>query len=86
MDDSVGQLYDALKQAGQLDRTLIIYTSDNGFVLGEHGRVDKRTMYDESLTRAALSTCGRAKSDLSVSFSSSRMAMERIRFSIQSPE
>jgi N-acetylglucosamine-6-sulfatase len=49
VDDSVGRLYDALKQAGQLDRTLIIYTSDNGFVLGEHGRVDKRTMYDESL-------------------------------------
>jgi arylsulfatase A-like enzyme len=49
VDDSVGQLYAALRQAGQLDNTVIIYTSDNGFVLGEHGRVDKRTMYDESL-------------------------------------
>ena len=49
VDDSVGLLYQALKQSGQLDRTLIIYMSDNGFVLGEHGRVDKRTMYDESL-------------------------------------
>ena len=49
VDDSVGRLYDALKQTGQLDRTLIIFTSDNGFVLGEHGRVDKRTMYEESL-------------------------------------
>ena len=49
VDDSVGQFYEALKQTGQLDRTLIIFTSDNGFVLGEHGRVDKRTMYDESL-------------------------------------
>lgn len=45
----MGQFYEALKQTGQLDRTLIIFTSDNGFVLGEHGRVDKRTMYDESL-------------------------------------
>jgi len=45
----VGLLYETLRQTGQLDRTLIIYTSDNGFVLGEHGRVDKRTMYDESL-------------------------------------
>jgi len=49
VDDSVGLLYGALKQSGQLDRTLILFTSDNGFVLGEHGRVDKRTMYDESL-------------------------------------
>jgi N-acetylglucosamine-6-sulfatase len=49
VDDSVGRLYETLKRAGQLDRTLIIFTSDNGFVLGEHGRVDKRTMYDESL-------------------------------------
>jgi len=45
----VGRLYETLKTTGQLDNTIIIYTSDNGFVLGEHGRVDKRTMYDESL-------------------------------------
>jgi arylsulfatase A-like enzyme len=49
VDDSVGRIYDALKQTGQLDRTAIIFTSDNGFALGEHGRVDKRTMYEESL-------------------------------------
>lgn len=49
VDDSVGRIYAALKETGQLDRTVILFTSDNGFVLGEHGRVDKRTMYDESL-------------------------------------
>ncbi len=49
VDDSVGQLYEALREIGQLDNTLIIYTSDNGFALGEHGRVDKRTMYEESI-------------------------------------
>ena len=49
VDESVGRIYDALKQRGQLDDTVIIYTSDNGFVLGEHGRTDKRTMYEESL-------------------------------------
>ena len=49
VDDSVGLIYSALRQSGQLDNTVVIYTSDNGFALGEHGRVDKRTMYEESL-------------------------------------
>lgn len=49
VDESVGRLYDALASSGQLDDTVIVFTSDNGFVLGEHGRVDKRTMYEESI-------------------------------------
>ena len=49
VDDSVGRIYAALKEAGQLDNTILIFTSDNGFALGEHGRVDKRTAYEESL-------------------------------------
>jgi len=49
VDEAVGRLYAALEQSGQLDDTIIVFTSDNGFVLGEHGRVDKRTMYEESI-------------------------------------
>jgi N-acetylglucosamine-6-sulfatase len=49
VDESVGRLYAVLKESGQLDNTVIVFTSDNGFVLGEHGRVDKRTMYEESI-------------------------------------
>jgi N-acetylglucosamine-6-sulfatase len=49
VDESVGRVYETLRATGQLDRTLIIFTSDNGFALGEHGRVDKRTAYEESL-------------------------------------
>ncbi len=49
VDDSVGRLYAALEETGELNRTVIVFTSDNGFALGEHGRVDKRTMYEESL-------------------------------------
>jgi N-acetylglucosamine-6-sulfatase len=49
VDESMGRIYETLKKTGQLDNTLIIFTSDNGFVLGEHGRVDKRTMYEESI-------------------------------------
>jgi len=49
VDDNVGRLLDYLKQIGELDNTIIIYTSDQGFYLGEHGWFDKRFMYEESL-------------------------------------
>jgi arylsulfatase A-like enzyme len=49
VDDSVGRLYGVLKERGVLDDTVVAFTSDNGFVLGEHGRVDKRTAYEDSL-------------------------------------
>ncbi len=49
VDESVGRLLDSLEATGQLDDTVVVFTSDNGFVLGEHGRVDKRTMYEESI-------------------------------------
>lgn len=49
VDESVGQLIDYLK-ANDLDKnTVIIYTSDQGFYMGEHGWFDKRFMYEESL-------------------------------------
>lgn len=49
VDDSVGRLYDFLEQRGELDNTLIIFTSDNGLLEGEHGMVDKRTGHEPSI-------------------------------------
>lgn len=49
VDENVGRLMDYLKKKGELDNTIIVYTSDQGFYLGEHGWFDKRFMYDESL-------------------------------------
>ena len=49
VDDSVGRLYEALRQAGQLDDTLVIFMADNGLLNGEHGMVDKRTMHEPSI-------------------------------------
>lgn len=49
VDDSVGQVYAALEELGELDNTLFVFTSDNGFLLGEHGMIDKRTMHEESI-------------------------------------
>jgi len=48
VDDNVKRLLDCLKAEGILDRTVILYTGDQGFLLGEHDYQDKRWMYDES--------------------------------------
>ena len=49
VDESVGQVLDYLEASGLADNTIIVYTSDQGFYLGEHGWFDKRFMYEESL-------------------------------------
>jgi arylsulfatase A-like enzyme len=49
VDDNIGKLLAWLEQQDLLDNTIIIYTSDQGFFLGEHGWYDKRFMYEESL-------------------------------------
>ena len=49
MDDGIGRLLDALDDEGLADDTVVIYTSDQGFFLGDHGWYDKRFMYEESL-------------------------------------
>ena len=49
LDDNVGRVLDELKRLNLLDSTLVVYTSDQGFYMGEHGWFDKRFMYEESL-------------------------------------
>jgi arylsulfatase A-like enzyme len=49
VDEGVGRVLDYLEQAGLAENTLVVYTSDQGFYLGEHGWYDKRFMYEESL-------------------------------------
>ncbi|MCK0156458.1 sulfatase [Cellulophaga sp. F20128] len=48
VDDSVGEVLDYLEENGLAENTLVVYTSDQGFYLGEHGWFDKRFMYEES--------------------------------------
>ncbi|HDS07798.1 MAG TPA: DUF4976 domain-containing protein [Bacteroides sp.] len=48
VDEGVGALLDYLDEAGLTENTLVVYTSDQGFYLGEHGWFDKRFIYDES--------------------------------------
>ena len=49
VDESVGRLLDYLDMEGLSENTIVVYTSDQGFYLGEHGWYDKRFMYEESL-------------------------------------
>jgi arylsulfatase A-like enzyme len=49
VDDSVGRIYAALERSGELDNTIFIFASDNGFLFGEHGMIDKRTMHEASI-------------------------------------
>ena len=49
IDANIGRVLDALEAKGLDDNTLVIFTSDNGFFWGEHGRGDKRLAYDESI-------------------------------------
>ena len=49
VDDSIGRLLDYLDASGLAENTVIMYSSDQGFYLGEHGWYDKRWMYEESL-------------------------------------
>lgn len=48
MDENIGRLIDYLEETGLDENTIVIYTSDQGFFLGEHGWYDKRFMYDEA--------------------------------------
>lgn len=49
VDDNIGRFLDFLDQSGLAENTIVIYTSDQGFFLGEHNFFDKRFMYEESL-------------------------------------
>ena len=49
VDDGVGEVLNYLDETGLAENTIVVYTSDQGFYLGEHGWFDKRFMYEESL-------------------------------------
>ena len=49
MDDNVARLFAYLEKKGLMDNTVIIYTGDQGFMLGEHDYIDKRWMYEEAM-------------------------------------
>src|SRR5262245_52777074 len=57
VDESVGRVLETLRKKNALDSTLIIYMGDNGYAWGEHGMVDKRSAYEESMRVPLLMQC-----------------------------
>jgi N-acetylglucosamine-6-sulfatase len=57
VDESVGRVLKQLEARGELQSTLVIYMGDNGFAFGEHGLIDKRTSYEESMRVPLLARC-----------------------------
>ena len=49
MDKNVGLVLDALEQSGQAQDTIVVYLSDHGYMLGQHGRFEKHTSYEEAV-------------------------------------
>ena len=49
VDDGIGRILKTLEEIGELDNTVVVFSSDNGFFLGEHHRIDKRTANEESI-------------------------------------
>lgn len=49
VDEGVGRVLDYLDEAGLSENTIVVYASDQGFFLGEHGWFDKRWIFEESL-------------------------------------
>jgi N-acetylglucosamine-6-sulfatase len=57
VDESVGRVLEYLESEKLLDSTLVIYMGDNGFAFGEHGLIDKRTAYEESMRVPMVMQC-----------------------------
>lgn len=57
VDESVGKVLEYLKTNGLDKETLVVYMGDNGFAFGEHGLIDKRTAYEESMRVPLLARC-----------------------------
>jgi arylsulfatase A-like enzyme len=57
IDNSIGRILDYLKENGLDKETLVVYMGDNGFAFGEHGLIDKRQAYEESMRVPLLARC-----------------------------
>lgn len=57
VDDSIGRVMKYLRDEGLAESTLVVYMGDNGFLFGEHGLIDKRCAYEESMRVPALLHC-----------------------------
>ena len=57
VDDSVGRIMEFLEERGLADDTVVMFMGDNGFLFGEHGLIDKRCSYEESIRVPLIARC-----------------------------
>jgi arylsulfatase A-like enzyme len=57
LDDSIGKIIEFTEDKGIAGNTVVMYMGDNGFLFGEHGLIDKRNMYEESIRVPLLAYC-----------------------------
>jgi arylsulfatase A-like enzyme len=57
LDRNVGRVVSALEKSGQAERTLVIYTGDHGYLLGQHGRFEKHCSYEQAIRAPLLMRC-----------------------------
>ncbi len=57
LDESIGRVLNELEEKRLLNDTLVVYMSDNGFLMGDHGLIDKRCMYEPSIRVPMLAHC-----------------------------
>ena len=69
IDRNIGVLLNYLEKTGLLENTMIVYTSDQGFYMGEHGWFDKRFMYEESFRTPLLIRLPGGRKEISMSLS-----------------
>lgn len=81
-DDNVGRLFEFLDKNGLADNTIVIYTTDHGFFLGDHGWFDKRFMYEQAIRVPWMIRCpgaagrGTVRSDWVVSIDNAPTALD----------
>ncbi|HEX4070014.1 MAG TPA: sulfatase-like hydrolase/transferase [Planctomycetaceae bacterium] len=57
LDRKVGQVLDALDKSGQAQNTIVLYTADHGYLLGEHGRFEKHCSYEQAIRNPLIMRC-----------------------------
>ena len=81
-DDNIGRLFEYLEKSGLAENTIVVYTTDHGFFLGDHGWFDKRFMYEQAIRVPWMIRCPGWKGKAACAATGSSISTMRLRCSI----